>query len=253
MSTHLIVGAGAVGTATALQLGRAGHRVRLVSRSGNGPQHPSIERVSIDATDAGALSAAAAGAVAIYNCASPPYAKWPAMWPPIARALLAAAERRGAVLATTSNLYAYGAVDGPMTEQHPLAATGHKGRVRAQMWLDARAPPSRPRLRDRGAGLRLLRPRRGQRLPGERAWKRLLAGRSVQLLGDANAQHSMTFVPDVASLHRAHVRPGADAAGRRCPPHRGGGAGRPRRADRGLLAGPLTVRPHRRSSPHPVS
>ena len=26
MSTHLIVGAGAVGTATALQLGRAGHR-----------------------------------------------------------------------------------------------------------------------------------------------------------------------------------------------------------------------------------
>jgi len=61
------------------------------------------------------------------------------MWPPIANALLVAAERSGAVLATTSNLYGYGPVSAPMTEATPLAATGTKGRVRVQMWRDALA------------------------------------------------------------------------------------------------------------------
>ena len=75
----------------------------------------------------------------MYNCANPPYHRWPELWPPLAAAMLAAAERTGAVLVTMSNLYGYGPVDGPMTEDLPLRPTTAKGRVRAAMWHDALA------------------------------------------------------------------------------------------------------------------
>jgi nucleoside-diphosphate-sugar epimerase len=139
MSEHVIVGAGAVGSATALQLAERGEHVRIVSRRGTGPEHPAIERVAADATDSGRLSQLAAGAAALYNCASPQYHQWFTDWPPLAAALLTAAERSGAVLATMSNLYGYGPVDGPITQQTPIAATHPKLLLRANMWRDALA------------------------------------------------------------------------------------------------------------------
>ena len=134
---HVIVGAGPVGSATASLLADRGERVRVVTRSGGGPEHPAIERVAADATDADRLSELAEGAAALYNCASPQYHRWLTDWPPIASALLTAAERSGAVLATASNLYGYGEVDAPITAESPLAATHPKLRLRADMWREA--------------------------------------------------------------------------------------------------------------------
>jgi nucleoside-diphosphate-sugar epimerase len=139
MSEHVIVGAGAVGSATALLLAERGEHVRLVSRRGSGPEHPAIERVAADATDAERLTGLTAGAAALYNCANPQYHQWFTDWPPLAASLLAAAERTGAVLATMSNVYGYGAVDGPISIKTPLAATHPKLRLRAEMWQDALA------------------------------------------------------------------------------------------------------------------
>lgn len=139
MPLKVVVGAGATGVPTALLLAEAGHQVRLVSRRGSGPAHPSVELVRADATDTARLAQIARGAATIYNCAMPPYDKWPALWPPFAAALLSAAERTGADYVMVGNAYGYGPVDGPMTEDLPLAATTSKGRVRAQMWLDAKA------------------------------------------------------------------------------------------------------------------
>lgn len=135
MALHVIVGAGPVGSAVARELLQRGEQVRVVTRSGSGID--GTEKIAANAADAARLTELATGAAALYNCVNPPYTSWPTDWPPVAKALLAAAEATGAVLATTGNLYGYGPVDGPMTEQTPLAATGHKGRVRAQMWLDA--------------------------------------------------------------------------------------------------------------------
>jgi nucleoside-diphosphate-sugar epimerase len=147
MSEHVIVGAGAVGSATALLLAGQGEQVRIVSRRGTGPEHPAIERVAADATDAGLLSTLAAGAAAIYNCANPQYHQWLTDWPPLASALLAAAERSGAVLVSMSNLYGYGEVDGPITQKTPLAATHPKLHLRAQMWADVLAAHEAGRIR----------------------------------------------------------------------------------------------------------
>jgi nucleoside-diphosphate-sugar epimerase len=147
MPLHVIVGAGPVGTATARLLAGRGEQVRVITRRGTGPEHAAIERVAADATDAARLTVLAAGAVALYNCANPLYHRWLTDWPPLASALLAAAERSGAVLATVNNLYGYGPVAAPITPATPLAATHPKLRLRAQMWRDALAAHQAGRIR----------------------------------------------------------------------------------------------------------
>src|SRR5258708_14154618 len=133
MSEHVIVGAGAVGSATALLLAERGEHVRLISRRGTGPEHAAIERVAADATDAERLTALATGAGALYNCANPQYHQWFTGWPPLASALLTAAERSGAVLAAMSNLYGYGQADGPIPQKPPPGATPPTPRPRAAL------------------------------------------------------------------------------------------------------------------------
>jgi len=131
VDVQLVVGAGAVGTATAQLLAERGERVRLVTRCGAGPEHPAIGRVAADASDADALSRLAEGVAVIYSCAGPAYPRWVTDWPPLAAALLRAAQTSGALLVTTGNLYGYGAVDGPMTEDLPLQPNTEKGQVRS--------------------------------------------------------------------------------------------------------------------------
>jgi nucleoside-diphosphate-sugar epimerase len=139
MSLHVIIGTGPVGSATAALLASRGQTVRLLSRSGTRPDVPGVEAVAADATDTEHLANLVTGAAVLYNCASPPYHRWPQQWPPLAASVLAAAERTGAVLVTMSNLYGYGAAGHPMTERDPLAATGPKGRARAAVWSRALA------------------------------------------------------------------------------------------------------------------
>lgn len=197
MAQHVIVGAGPVGTATARLLAERGERVRVVTRRGTGPAHPAIERIAADAADAERLTALTEGAAALYNCANPAYHRWPLDWPPLAAALLTAAERTGAVLATVGNLYGYGPVDAPMTEATPLAATGTKGRVRNRMWADALAAHQ--------AGRARITEVRGSDYVGPEGTSlammvlpRVLAGQRVFLPVDWDAPHTWTYIPDVA-------------------------------------------------------
>jgi len=205
MGVHVIVGSGPVGTALTRLLAQDGEQVTVVTRSGTGVDHPAVTRVAADASDAGALTAAARGATALYNCANPgTYQQWAALWPPLAAALLQAAERSGAVLVTTSNLYGYGPVDVPLTPDLPLAATGIKGRLRAAMWRDALAAHTAGRVRatevraadylgpDVTAATGLLR----------RYADATLHGRPARVFGDPDQPHTFTAVEDVAHLLR---------------------------------------------------
>ena len=117
MSMHTIVGAGAVGSGTAIRLAEAGHDVRIVTRSGSGPAHPNIELVAADASDSTRLTELTRGAHALYNCANLPYDKWTTGWPPLAEAFLAAAEATGARLVTMSNLYGFARDTSPMRDR----------------------------------------------------------------------------------------------------------------------------------------
>jgi nucleoside-diphosphate-sugar epimerase len=200
VATHLVLGAGPIGTAVTHQLAAQGNAVTVVSRSGRGPALPGVRRVAADAGDADALSTLAEGAAALYNCVNPAYHRWPADWPPIAAAVLTAAERSGAVLATASNLYGYGPVDGPMTETLPLAAPGAKGAVRARMFTDALAAHEAGRLRmTEVRGSDYVGPDAESHL-GERVVPRVLAGRKASVLGSADQPHTWTFTHDMARM-----------------------------------------------------
>jgi nucleoside-diphosphate-sugar epimerase len=208
MTLHVIVGAGPVGSTTASMLADMGEHVRVVTRSGDGPVHPLIERVTAEASDVQALQAAATGATVMYSAGSPPYDRWVSNWPPLAASMLSAAEATGAVLVLVSNLYGYGPVDHPMVERDPLDATGAKGRVRAMIWEQALAAHEQGRVRATelrssdyyGPAVLLSQ-------MGERVIPRILAGKGVQVVGKTDLPHSWTYINDVA---RALIAVGGD-------------------------------------------
>jgi nucleoside-diphosphate-sugar epimerase len=218
---HVIVGAGPVGRSVARRLAAQGRTVRVVTRSGSGPELSGVERVAADASDSRVLAELTTGATAIYNCANPPYHRWPAEWPPIARSLLGAAEKSGAVLVTVANLYAYGpateslgvpAYDErhPITEETPLATIGTKGGVRRQMWADALALHRAGRIRAVEVRSSDYVGPGAQSMLGDRAISPLLRGGSVWIPGRLDRLHTWTFIDDVArTITAAADDPGA--------------------------------------------
>lgn len=208
---HVVVGAGAIGTGVAKVLAGQGRRVRIVTRSGSGPSDLGAERVAADAGDGEVMARLTTGSAAIYNCANPPYHQWPAQWPPIASSLLRAAEHSGAVLVTISNLYGYGParvsvgaqgydVAHPMTEETPLAATGRKGMVRAQMWRDALAAHQAGRVRAVEVRASDYVGPGAQSVLGDRVVPNILRGKAVSVLGRADRLHTWSFTGDVARM-----------------------------------------------------
>lgn len=203
MAAHLIVGAGPVGSATARLLADRGEEVVVATRSGAAADLADvagIRSVRLDATDADALSDLAKGSAVLYNCANPVYHRWATDWPPLAAALLTAAERSGAVLAGVGNLYGYGAVTEPMTEDTPLNPNSVKGEVRARMWRNALELHRAGRIRTTEVRSADYIGHRSQSLLGDRVVPRLLAGRAVQVPRSADTAHSWTFTGDVARL-----------------------------------------------------
>lgn len=198
MGKHVIAGAGQVGTHLARHLIEQGHEVVVVTRSGSGPE--GVKRVAADLADASRLITIVEGADALHNCAGLAYPRWAQDWPPLAAALLGAAEATGAVLVTAGNLYGYGPVDRPMTEDLPLVATGVKGRVRIQMWTDALAAHQAGRARvTEVRSSDYFGPGATDQTPvGTRFVPSLLAGKAASFLGDPDQPHSWTYLPDVA-------------------------------------------------------
>jgi nucleoside-diphosphate-sugar epimerase len=139
MKSHVIVGRGAAASKTALLLAEDGERVRMISRTGGGPDHPLVDRVAADATDTDRLTELTEGADTLFTTAAPPYHLWPEQFPVLSASLLSAVKRTGAAYVMLGNLYAYGPVTGPITPDLPLAATGPKGRARARVWEEAAA------------------------------------------------------------------------------------------------------------------
>lgn len=200
MTIHVVVGAGPVGTAIAGQLVKHEQEVVLASRSGSGPDIPGVTRVTVDAADAAALGQITSGASVMYNALNPSaYHAWGLEWPPMWAALMAAAERTGAVLATVSNLYAYGVPDGAMREDSPVRPVEDKGRIRAQMWQAAQRAHHEGRFRAvevRASDYVGV----GTESSLTRALQAAMRGRTARVLGRADLPHSWTHPDDVAAL-----------------------------------------------------
>ena len=199
---HVVFGTGQVGTALVAHLRSLGMPVRAVSRHRPRTLAEGIDWRGADATDAEAATDAAKGASVVYQCLSAPYNRWPELFPPLQRGVLAAAERTGALLVSLENLYGYGpTAGGPMTEDLPLAATSPKGRTRAAMTAELLAAAGSGRVSVAigrasdffGPGVTA-----GSAL-GERVFGNALAGRRADVLGNPDLPHTYSYVPDVAA------------------------------------------------------
>ncbi|THV38615.1 NAD-dependent epimerase/dehydratase family protein [Glycomyces buryatensis] len=200
MTDHVILGKGQIGSTVAAILAERGESVRVLSRSG-GTDTPGITHIKVDARDAAALTAASAGADVFYNCANPGgYHRWAEEWPPMFAAILAAAKANGASLVQTGNLYGYGPVSEPMHERTPLRSPGHKGRLRIQMWKDALALHEAGDIRFTEArGSDFFGPGAlADAMLGERFVRPLIEGKHLSIVGDPDAPHTFTYIPDVA-------------------------------------------------------
>jgi nucleoside-diphosphate-sugar epimerase len=198
---HVVFGTGQVGNALAAHLAGMGMAVRAVSRH-RPPALAGVDWRAADAAEPEAAADAAKGASVIYQCLNAPYNQWPERFPPLQRGVLAAAERTGALLVSLENLYGYGTTLGrPMTEDLPLAATGVKGRARAEMTTELLAAAAAGRVQvviGRASDFFGPGVTAGSTL-GERVFGNALAGRRADFIGNPDLPHTYSYVPDIAA------------------------------------------------------
>ncbi|RXF70356.1 NAD-dependent epimerase/dehydratase family protein [Arcticibacter tournemirensis] len=132
---HTILGAGGpVANALALELIKNNNQVRLVSRR---PVSISEKAawVKADLLNSKEVLAATKGSAVIYLCAGLKYDKevWKEQWPVIMENVINATKESGARLIFFDNVYMYGRVQGPMTEETPYNPSSVKGEVRAKI------------------------------------------------------------------------------------------------------------------------
>jgi nucleoside-diphosphate-sugar epimerase len=198
-AVHVVTGAGPVGSTVALQLAEAGHQVRLLTRSGSGPEHPLIERRTVDASRPDQLTAALDGAVVVHHCihgSAYDVRAWRAELPAAEKVVLEAAGRAGAVVVFPESLYSYGPVDGPMTEDLPRNASTGKLGVRRDL-LAQREASDTPTVSV--AASDFYGPRVLMAHAGDRMIPTVLAGRTMRVIGSLDQPHSWTYVPDLAA------------------------------------------------------
>lgn len=204
MTLHIVTGAGPMGTTVAEQLAAAGENVRILTRSGSGPEHPLVERRRVDLS--GNLHDAFAGATAVYHCAhGSKYdaAVWQRELPAMEAGVLAAA--RGAVVVFPESLYAYVPTDGHMNEATPANASGGKRGIRTAL-LAARAASPTPTVSVMASDF--FGPHVLTAHMGDRAIPNIFSGNTIRVMGSADAPHSFTYVPDfAAAMIRAAASP----------------------------------------------
>ena len=130
-----ILGAGgAIGTELVRELAQARQHVRLVGRNPT-PVPGATETVSADISNFDQTIQAVSGSTVVYLLVGLKYDVkiWSELWPGIMRNAIEACKRTKSKLVFFDNVYMYGKVAGPMTEQTPFNPSSRKGEIRAQI------------------------------------------------------------------------------------------------------------------------
>jgi nucleoside-diphosphate-sugar epimerase len=196
---HVVFGAGPLGLAVCRELLKRGRNVRLVSRKGIAAVPAEIKVIPADVTDSAQIIPVCSGAEVIYHCINPLYTRWPIDFPAIQKGIIDCADKSGAKLIFGDNLYMYGPVDMPLTENLPNRAAGPNGRIRAQMAEQLMKAHSTGKIHAAiGRGSDFFGPHVFNSHAGERLFKAALQGKAAQMLGDPDQPHSFTFIDDFA-------------------------------------------------------
>ncbi|RAN79201.1 epimerase [Bacillus sp. SRB_336] len=198
-AVKIVTGAGPVGWTVATQLAESGHRVRVLTRSGSGPDHELVEPRRVDASQPDALKAAVAGADTVFHCIHGSKYNadvWRRELPAAERAVLRAAGEAGAVVVFPESLYSYSRPEAAMREDSPRTAGAGKRGVRTGL-LAARAASPTPTVSVVASDF--FGPRVRNAHAGERMVPLILTGKRVPVMAQADVPHSFTYVPDLAA------------------------------------------------------
>jgi nucleoside-diphosphate-sugar epimerase len=194
---HVVFGTGPLGQATMRALIKRGRQVRMVNRSGKAESPVGVELVAGDAYNPEFTRQVTQGVAVVYQCAQPGYTKWVKEFPPLQASILEGAAASHSKLIVAENLYMYGEVKGPISEDLPYTAETRKGKVRAEMasaLLEAHRIGKVRVAMARGSdfyGPGVL----GSAL-GERTLIPALKGKSAELGGSLDIPHSYTYIED---------------------------------------------------------
>jgi nucleoside-diphosphate-sugar epimerase len=136
---HTILGAGgAVANALTRELSDRNETICLVSRKPITSQAKNVSWQKADLLNAAEVMQSAKGSTVIYLTAGLVYDKkiWAAQWPVVIQNAIDAAKETGARLIFFDNVYSYGLVNGPMTEDTPYNPSSKKGEIRAKIATD---------------------------------------------------------------------------------------------------------------------
>jgi len=196
---HTILGAnGVIARELARALARFTSDIRQVSRNPR-KVNPTDETFVADLLDVQATANAVAGSKVVYLVAGLKYnaTVWQEQWPRVMRHAIAACKQHGARLVFFDNVYAYGRVDGVMTEGTPFNPISKKGEVRARiatMLLDEMGSGNLQAMIVRSADF--YGPGAVQSFPHVTVFERLKAGKTPQWIGNSKTVHTFTFTPD---------------------------------------------------------
>jgi nucleoside-diphosphate-sugar epimerase len=188
-----------VGSSVVRELVSQGHRVRAVNRSGLVPALPGVEVHRGDITTPAGAKAACDGAHVVYHCAAPAYDRWVREFPRLTDAVSQGVAAAGAKLVFADNLYMYGPVSSPMTEDMPYAARNPKGRVRAEMAQALLAAHRSGSLRVAiGRASDYYGPGGINTIAGTTVFAAALGGKVARWVGPLDQPHSLSYLPDIA-------------------------------------------------------
>jgi nucleoside-diphosphate-sugar epimerase len=199
MSIHTVLGAGGViADGLTRELLRHQLPVRIVSRHPS--SYPGASVLAADMTDEGQALEAVKGSAVVYCCIGLKYqySIWRQYWPAIMNNLISACRQTKARLLFFDNVYMYGKVAGPMTEETPYDPCSRKGDLRARLATQlmsevrkgnitasiARAADFYGPGADKTSVLNLL------------VFQRLHKGQKAQWLVNPHALHSFTYTDD---------------------------------------------------------
>jgi nucleoside-diphosphate-sugar epimerase len=213
---HVVFGAGQIGPPLARLLREHGHAVRLVRRSGPGPE--GIETLHGDAGDPAFATEATRGARVIYHCMNPAYfaKEWARELPRFAGGLLAAAGRANARLVVLDNVYMLGRPNGrPLDEDSPVAPNSRKGEIRAGVNEQLMAAHARGDARVVvGRASDFYGPGGVGTYFGDAFWPKALASGVAQTLTRLDTPHTYHYTLDVVAALAALGEASDDVTGR---------------------------------------
>jgi nucleoside-diphosphate-sugar epimerase len=191
VTTHILLGAGgAIADVLSRELLARQQTVKLVARRGP---------VRADLLDRESVQHVVEDGSTVHLLAGLPYdlRVWREQWPRIMHNVLEACAAHGARLIFFDNVYMYGRVQGPMTEETPVRPSSRKGEVRAAIAAELLEAAKRGRVRAciaRAADF--YGPGVANGIPNQLVFIPLSNGKTAQWLVNADVPHSFTYTPD---------------------------------------------------------